>query len=657
MQYMQIDKLSMRDSADKWNIKINTLSLERLTASSLHLLDSIAQRLQYLIGRSAMQRLTFSTLLAVTSLVLCCIALFTLQHLVRIDTRPSQARLVAMQLAAEARDAIERMDNDSLVDIAQSGLKFPYVRQVQILKKDDILARVSVDGAANSPSVRASTSILGADVSDFQVIVETNLDAEAQLLRKHWLSDVLVLAVCLFGTGLAGRWSFCSFRLLSYSAGNGITLSGRHKRAGGSKNKGLWRSQSQNQTAVEIADSHESMQIRISEAIAELASKNQQLERASQAKSQLLAAASHDLRQPLYALTLFADGLAEGETNPQRLERIDYVRKCVGSLDRLFSELLNLSQLDAGALQPQWSDFPLDQIFEELNRNFRPIAEERELRLVIRKTDVWVRSDYVMLTRILSNLISNSLRHTHQGGLLVGARRRGQTIRIDVVDTGVGIEPEYQRRVFEEFFQINPQSKSGAMRGMGLGLTIVQRLAGLLSSEIILTSAPNKGTFVRVMARAAAAKTQTQFVRTPVAETEQCLAGLRVLVIDDEDTILEGLQLVLGSWGMHVLAAHSNSEVQTLADAWENPPDIVLADLLLQNGDSGLSVLANLLIHPNGINEYTVCLLITGETQPDRLREATSTGVTILYKPVAPAALRQAIVTKLALAKQQDTVL
>ncbi len=154
----------------------------------------------------------------------------------------------------------------------------------------------------------------------------------------------------------------------------------------------------------------------------------------------------------------------------------------------MFSELLNLSQLDAGVLQPQWIDFPLDRLFDEISRNFRAVAEQQNLRLVVRKTDVWVRCDYVMLSRILNNLVSNSLRHTTEGGVLIGARRRGSGVRIDVVDTGVGIAAQHQARVFEEFYQVEPHGRQAARgaRGMGLGLATVQRLAALLNTRVEL---------------------------------------------------------------------------------------------------------------------------------------------------------------------------
>jgi len=275
---------------------------------------------------------------------------------------------------------------------------------------------------------------------------------------------------------------------------------------------------------------------------------------------------------------------------------------------------------------------------------------------VVRKTDVWVRCDYVMLSRILNNLVSNSLRHTLEGGVLIGARKRGRGVRIDVVDTGVGIAQQHQARVFEEFYQVEPSGRqaSRGTRGMGLGLATVQRLAELLNTRVELSSRLNKGTCVRVLVRSAPAALPAPAVTAPhVPENdERCLEGLRILVIDDERTILEGLTVVLSNWGASVLAAQTRAEALAMADTWPVPPDVVVSDLLLQGGDNGLDVIAALERHPRGIGTGTARLLVTGETKPDRLREVQSAGITVLYKPVSPRVLRQAILAQRTAAMQ-----
>jgi CheY-like chemotaxis protein len=258
-----------------------------------------------------------------------------------------------------------------------------------------------------------------------------------------------------------------------------------------------------------------------------------------------------------------------------------------------------------------------------------------------------------MLSRILNNLVSNSLRHTVEGGVLIGARRRGRGIRIDVWDTGVGIAPQHQERVFEEFFQVDPQRRHDAPRGMGLGLSTVQRLAALLNTRVELSSVPQRGTCVRLQVRSAEPMAEPHAVGDPTGfglpePAPISLEGVCVLVIDDERTILEGLQVVLSNWGAKVLAAQTRAEALQLADHWDAPPEVVLSDLLLQGGDNGLDVLAALERHPRGIGAGTARLLVTGETKPDRLREVAQAGVMVLYKPVSPRALRQAIATQLA---------
>jgi len=211
----------------------------------------------------------------------------------------------------------------------------------------------------------------------------------------------------------------------------------------------------------------------------------------------------------------------------------------------------------------------------------------------------------------------------------------------------VGIAVQHQARVFEEFYQVEGTGRQAprGQRGMGLGLATVQRLADLLNTRVELTSRPHKGTCVRVLVRSAPAALPALDAAPTVGaiEEEASLEQLRILVIDDERTILEGLTVVLTNWGAEVMAAQTRAEALALADEWDQPPDVVVSDLLLQGGDNGLDVIAALERHPRGIGSGTARLLVTGETKPDRLREVASAGITVLYKPVSPRVLRQAI--------------
>ncbi len=607
------------------------------------------------------QQLILLALLPATAATLVAITVLTRQHLGNLtELMRANAQTVALQVATVAQAPLSRMDRRALARTAQTGMYQPHVQQVQIWTEDgEIVANSETVDRRRGEGLQVVVPIVSDNGRhNGKVMVEIGLDAVQRARRSVWINVALVLAVSLLGVGLAGWWAARRISEPIRALGAAVDRLGAGENAsvaieGTSEVRHLQHGF--NQAARALAESHRLLQSRITEATAELARKNQLLEVASQAKTRLLAAASHDLRQPLHALTLFSDGLANGETDPVKLQRIGHIRECVDSLDRLFSELLNLSQLDAGVLQPQWADFPLDRLFEEISRNFRPVAEQQGLRLVVRKTELWVRCDYVMLSRILNNLVSNSLRHTVAGGVLIGARARGKGVRIDVVDTGVGIAAQHQARVFEEFYQVEAASRSnapGGARGMGLGLATVQRLAELLNTRVELSSRLHKGTCVRVQVRAAPAALQAPMAPAPAAATAandnsssnaDSLAQLRILVIDDERTILEGLSVVLANWGATVLAAQTRAEALALADHWDTPPDVVVSDLLLQGGDNGLDVIAALERHPNGIGAGTARLLVTGETKPDRLREVAAAGIAVLYKPVSPRVLRQAI--------------
>ncbi|WP_226858498.1 hybrid sensor histidine kinase/response regulator [Diaphorobacter aerolatus] len=499
----------------------------------------------------------------------------------------SNAQSMAQQLATTADAALVQADRQALQRVVQTGMQHPHVHKVQIRSTGGELAAQSTsDDTSTRPGLQVIVPVSdAAGIEHGELMIEMSLDSLATAQHTMWVVLPAILAAIGLSVVLFGLWAAqrinapvrdLALAMDRLGAGEEVQmpLSGsaemRHLQAG------------LNNAASALGESQRELKSRVEAATAELARKNRQLEIASQSKTRLLAAASHDLRQPLHALTLFSDSLEEGETDPVRITRIGHIRACVESLDRLFSELLNLSQLDAGVLRPQWSDFPLDQLFDDVSRNFRPVAEKQELRLVVRKTDAWARSDYVMLSRILSNLISNAIRHTKSGGVLVGVRGRGRTLRVEVWDSGEGIAPEHQTRVFEEFYQVDPQrakAVSGA-QGMGLGLSTVRRLADLLNMHLELRSIPGKGTMVRVTVRAVSAREVAN--RPQLPRNEVRLDGLCVLIIDDERTILEGMQLVLSRWGARVRTASTREEVMELASHWTSPPDVVISDLLLQ---------------------------------------------------------------------------
>lgn len=400
-----------------------------------------------------------------------------------------------------------------------------------------------------------------------------------------------------------------------------------------------------NQASSLLSSARNRMQSELGRASIELADKNAKLEAASQARSRLLAAASHDLRQPLYALTLFSSTLRAGETDPDKLARMMHIEECVASLDQLFSELLDLSRLEAGSMRAEPVDVRLDSVFDEVSRNFRMLAESRGLRLVVRKTDAWVHCDRTMLARILNNLVSNALRYTDVGGVLIGVRHQASgKVRVDVWDTGCGIAPEHQQRVFEEFYQVKPApSRVGEpRRGLGLGLATVQRLAELTGCRVELGSRPGRGTRVSLLLDScpAAAPSSTDGCDLPLD-----ISGLRVLGIDDEPSILEGLRTLLREWGCEIRTASDEAGALACLTGWDAPPDLVISDLHLQDGHNGLQVLHAIARHYRQDPQHPAFarLLVTGETRPDRVDEIAASRVPVLFKPVPPQRLREAM--------------
>ena len=401
-----------------------------------------------------------------------------------------------------------------------------------------------------------------------------------------------------------------------------------------------------NEASHALARSRNRMESELGRTAVELADKNAKLEASSLSRARFLAAASHDLRQPLYALTLFSSALRAGETDPDKLTRVLHIEECVASLDHLFSELLDLSRLETGSVHAAIADVRLDDVFDDVSRNFRMLAESRGLRLIVRKTDAWVRADRTMLTRILNNLVSNALRYTDEGGVLVGVRhQRSGQVRIDVWDTGHGIAAEHQPRVFEEFYQVSHEHDHPGerQRGLGLGLATVRKLGELLDCRVSLASTPGRGTLMSVSLAAGTPSPQEH--PQDALDVPLDVSGLRVLVVDDETSILEGLRALLAEWGCDIRAAEDEAAALRAVAGWPEAPDLVISDLRLREGRSGVDVLRAVARHYGQDPQRPgfARLLVTGETRSDRIGEIAASRIPVLFKPVSPQKLREAM--------------
>jgi signal transduction histidine kinase len=356
-------------------------------------------------------------------------------------------------------------------------------------------------------------------------------------------------------------------------------------------------------------------------------------DRASAAKSRFLAAASHDLRQPLHALGLFTEALRDEVHDPQAAALVEKIRASARSMEDMFNAVLDLSKLDAGVVEPSVSDFAVGPLLQRLRAESLAQAEAKEVGLTLVPTTLVVRSDPLLLSRILQNLITNALRYTDRGQVLIGCRRRGQRVRIEVWDTGRGIPRARQGEIFEEYHRL-PQPPTGGGDGSGLGLSIVQRLAAVLGHEIALRSEPGRGsTFSVTVPRADRAEPAAP----PPASFGPDLTGVRVAVVDDDPVVCDAMQQILTRWRCIVLTYSSAEALLQTLGSEDAIPDVIIADQELHGGLNGIEVIAA--IRATAGRAVPACL-VTGDTTPARLREARAGGVPLLHKPVAPAKLR-----------------
>jgi len=360
-----------------------------------------------------------------------------------------------------------------------------------------------------------------------------------------------------------------------------------------------------------------------------------QAESASVAKTRFLASASHDLRQPIHALTLFSGSLSMRPLDARTAAIAEQIDKAVTVLGSQLDALLDISRLDAGVIEKNLSVIDLRLMLEQLLQEFRPQAEKKGLSLSLHCANgVMVRSDAGLLLRVLRNLISNAVKYTQSGEVEMSAGTEGGRCRVVIRDTGPGIPEGEQDHVFEEFYQLDNPERDRS-KGLGLGLAIVRRLTALLEVDLRLESRVGEGSqFTLQLALATAAEAPPPMLPAMHPSPSN---QLRVLVVDDEEAIRLGMKILLEEMGFEVQLATSTHTAAQVAETFL--PAIVLADFRLHGDDNGMRVIEALRLRwPN-----LPALLISGDTAPDRLQKAHAAGIVLLHKPVAAAALKTAI--------------
>lgn len=355
------------------------------------------------------------------------------------------------------------------------------------------------------------------------------------------------------------------------------------------------------------------------------------LDEANRAKTRFLAAASHDLRQPMQAITLLVESLQERSREPETRAIVQSIRSSVTTMAALLNAILDISKFDAGTVRPEREHFSLGPVLERLRHAYGQTAANKGLELRIVPSGAVLETDQILLYRILSNLTDNALRYTQRGRVLVGCRRRAAGVSIEVWDTGPGIPEAELREIFREFVQLgNPQR--AREQGLGLGLAIVERTAALLGHTLDVRSWPGKGTVFSIDVAYGDAARVRETARTEAATLEGC----SVLLIEDQVEVRAAMKGLLEDWGCQVQVAASGEEARAQLARLGCAPDVAIADMRLPGEEDGIAVLDFI----RARYPATGGVLVSGDIAPEVLRRAQDSGYTLLHKPVRPARLR-----------------
>ena len=388
-----------------------------------------------------------------------------------------------------------------------------------------------------------------------------------------------------------------------------------------------------NRMSEKLAGVERDLRERVRIATLELARQKENAEQANAAKGKFLASASHDLRQPLHAVVLFVVALKQRCKHTQEAELVERIEASINGLSEMLNTLLDLSRLETGNLRPESRHFPLQGLLQRLDREFGHLAEAKGLWLKVRPSPAVLESDPMLLHQVLGNLVSNALRYTECGGVLIGARARGDQVRIQVWDTGIGIALEDQPHIFDEYFQAaNPARNRD--KGLGLGLNIAQRLCQLLGHRLEVDSVLGRGSvFSLEVPRGKPERLAELHSPAPAWGDFQ---GQSVLVLDDDGTVLEAVSALLISWGLRPIVSET-LEAALAALARGERPDLIVSDYRLEGEADGLQAIDALRA---GLVPPPPAILISGDTAAESVARMEATGLPVLYKPVRPAKLR-----------------
>ncbi|MGO9543406.1 MAG: hybrid sensor histidine kinase/response regulator [Rhodomicrobium sp.] len=370
---------------------------------------------------------------------------------------------------------------------------------------------------------------------------------------------------------------------------------------------------------------------------AQLTAAKEEAEKANLSKTRFLAAASHDLLQPVISAKLSISTLAEMQESPGGKRLALQVESSLQTIEDLIKTLLDISKLDAGVVTPEVRCFPLDDLLAGLHATFEGATQSTEIRLKVRPCGLAVESDPVLLQRVLLNLVSNAIHYTVKGGVLVGVRRRGTICYLDIVDTGLGIPECEQQRIFDEFYR-GSTSVHGNQAGLGLGLSIVKRITVALGHDLSLKSSQARGSRFRI-AIPVVGTVAEQTQRSPCLPLLPPLSGIRVLIVENDPPAAKAMQRFFEQWGCQTAVASGLTGVDEHLSSDDRLPDVVVADYHLDNNDLGVAAIAA----ARALDPAIPALVVTADHSEETAREVRAAGALLLQKPVSPGRLRASV--------------
>ncbi len=608
-------------------------------------------------------RVLFLALMPSVMILLTLVIYFTYERITEVDVALAQRGvLVARQLAPGAEFALFAGDRSALQRLTDAAVHEADVRSVTIADAlgQELARSGPIDAAGPGESVRFTQPITrtqlatldlleqmhASDASDTigEITVEMSRTAARAQQKRLLLIGLALGSACLVvAIALALAIGNSVIRPIRRLASAMVDL-GQGRRveplstAGGGEFQTL--DDGFNRMAAQLQADARDLEAQIIAATQALIAQKDTAEQATKAKSRFIAAASHDLRQPLHAIGLFTSTLQRRAQGSELQSVVRDLAQAVSVMDRLFDSLLDISKLDSGTLSADPRPVQLERLFGQLAAEYSDAAEQKHLRLYVHPTAFVVMTDELLLHRLLANLVANAIRYTNRGTVMICCRRGdGDEVRIEVRDSGVGIAKDKQRDIFQEYYQIGNAARDRSM-GLGLGLAIVSRLAKLLGTEVEVRSAPNCGSVFSVSLPRAVSDAARGPGDAAIAATRSEVAVLPVLVVDDDPLVLSGNRALLEELGCEVTTVGDGRSALVALSARAGKPVLVLCDLWLSDNENGIELLGQM----SALTGTPISgILISGDTQAESIAAAKVAGYPLLHKPVSPAKLRAVV--------------